>query len=129
MPPLTHHRITMGLKVGRPWVGLLLLAPHGAKHLRKCNDLQGAGAGVFALHVRNFLLTSHGAQKGRRFRCCLCALSFSSFGRNLNCRNSIFKVSVRRNVFLKCKKLFVKRLLRYLRWVRQRGFGWLHELF
>jgi hypothetical protein len=29
MPPLTHHRSTMGLKVARPWVGEVGWVPHG----------------------------------------------------------------------------------------------------
>jgi hypothetical protein len=30
MPPLIRHRSTIGLKVARPWAGLLRPSPHGA---------------------------------------------------------------------------------------------------
>ena len=38
MPPLTHHRTTLRLKVARPWVGLVRGATHGSCELRPPTD-------------------------------------------------------------------------------------------
>jgi hypothetical protein len=47
MPPLYCRLTTLGLKVARPWAGLVRVVPHGACIAGKCYGMPGAGAGVF----------------------------------------------------------------------------------
>ena len=67
MPPLTHHRSTLSLKVARHWVGLVAGAPHGACELMPPTDRISFNEWCFTFRIR--LMGSGGVFFAKKLWC------------------------------------------------------------